>query len=96
MPEGLRQIFETTWPILLMVVIFYFILYKPQRKEQKQREEMLNSLKKGQKIVTIGGIYGTINSLTEEYMMLQVAEKVEIKVSRSSVARVLTGQKDAK
>lgn len=85
----LEQLFQAGWPILLMVVIFYFLLYCPQKKQQKARNELLNSLKKGQKIVTIGGIYGTINALTDDAIMLQIAEKVEIKLARSSVAHVL-------
>lgn len=85
----LEQLFQAGWPILLMVVIFYFLLYRPQKKQQKARNELLNSLKKGQKIVTIGGIYGTINALTDDAIMLQIAEKVEIKLARSSVANVL-------
>lgn len=84
------QILQTVWPILLMVVIFYFLLYRPQKKQQKERANLLNNLKKGQKVVTIGGIYGEINSLTEEYVMLQVSEKTEIKLSRSAVGRVLS------
>ena len=75
----LEQLFQAGWPILLMVVIFYFLLYRPQKKQQKALNELLNSLKKGQKIVTIGGIYGTINALTDDAIMLQIAEKVEIK-----------------
>lgn len=85
----LEQLFQAGWPILLMVVIFYFLLYRPQKKQQKARNELLNSLKKGQKIVTIGGIYGTINALTDDAIMLQIAEKVEIKLARSSVDHVL-------
>ncbi|MBD8976271.1 preprotein translocase subunit YajC [Veillonella magna] len=87
--EDLNQLFQAGWPILLMVVIFYFLLYRPQKKQQKERNNLLNSLKKGQKVVTIGGIYGTINTLHEDSLTLQIAEKVEIKVARSSVARVL-------
>ncbi|MDY3974671.1 preprotein translocase subunit YajC [uncultured Veillonella sp.] len=83
------QLFQAGWPILLMVVIFYFLLYRPQKKQQKARNELLNNLKRGQKIVTIGGIYGTINELHEDYVMLQVAEKVEMKFARTSIATVL-------
>lgn len=87
----LEQVFQAAWPILLMAVIFYFLLYRPQKKQQKERNELLSNLKKGQKIVTVGGIYGTINSLNEEFVMLQVSEKAEIKMARTSVARVLSG-----
>lgn len=89
MPANLQEIFQAAWPILLMVAIFYFMLYRPQKKQQKERDSLLNNLKKGQKIVTAGGIFGTINALEEETVLLQIAEKTEIKVARSSIARVL-------
>lgn len=92
MPENLDQIIQASWPILLMVVIFYFLLYRPQKKQQKERQNLLGNLKKGQKVITVGGVYGTINSLTDEIVMLQISEKTEIKIARTSVARVLTGQ----
>lgn len=85
----LEQLFQAGWPILLMVVIFYFLLYRPQKKQQKQRNELLNSLKKGQKAVTIGGIYGEITFVSEDFVTLQIAEKTEIKLTRSGIARVL-------
>ena len=76
-------------PLLIMVVIFYFLLYRPQKKQQKQRQVLLNSLKKGQKVLTVGGIYGEIVSLTEDTLVLQVSEKVEMKFARTARAQVL-------
>ncbi|MEN6412605.1 MAG: preprotein translocase subunit YajC [Veillonellales bacterium] len=73
-------------PIILMVVIFYYLLYRPQKKEQRKRSEMLDSLKKGDRIVTIGGVHGTITALTDKMVTLKVTEKVEIDISRSAVA----------
>ncbi|MBS4913934.1 MAG: preprotein translocase subunit YajC [Veillonella sp.] len=86
----LGQLVQAGWPILLMIVIFYFLLYRPQKKQQKARNELLNNLKRGQKIVTIGGIYGTITELHEDYVILEVAEKVQMKFARSSVGSVVT------
>ena len=83
------------WPIILMVVIFYFMLWRPQKKQQKQRQEMLNSLKAGVKIITAGGIYGTIVSLHDEYLVIRVADKVEIKITRNAVNQVLGKQEPA-
>lgn len=77
------------WPIILMVVIFYFMLWRPQKKQQKKRQEMLDSLKAGVRVITAGGIYGTIVALHDEYLIIRVAEKVEIKISRSAVSQVL-------
>lgn len=86
----IQQILQTSWPILLMVVIFYFLLWRPQKKQQKERASLLGSLKKGQKIVTIGGIYGEIVELDDEKVKVQVSEKVELTFARIAVANVLS------
>ena len=86
----IQQILQTSWPILLMVVIFYFLLWRPQKKKQKERASLLGSLKKGQKIVTIGGIYGEIVELDDEKVKVQVSEKVELTFARTAVANVLS------
>ena len=83
------------WPIILMVVIFYFLLWRPQKKQQKKRQEMLESLKPGAKIVTVGGVMGNIVSLHDDYLVVRIADRVEIKVTRAAVAQVL-GKKAAK
>ena len=86
----IQQILQNSWPILLMVVIFYFLLWRPQKKQQKERASLLGSLKKGQKIVTIGGIYGEIVELDDEKVKVQVSEKVELTFARTAVANVLS------
>ena len=80
------------WPIILMVVIFYFLLWRPQKKQQKRRQEMLDSLKPGAKIVTVGGVMGSIVSLHDDYLVIRVADKVEIRVTRAAVAQVLSSK----
>ena len=84
-PEILQAI-QASWPIVLMGVIFYFLLYRPQKKEQQKRANLLNSLKKGDKVVTIGGLHGVITSINEKTAVLKVAEKVELEFSRSAVS----------
>ena len=86
----IQQILQTSWPILLMVVIFYFLLWRPQKKQQKERANLLGSLKKGQKIVTIGGIYGEIVELDDEKVKVQVAEKDEMTLARTAIASVVS------
>ena len=72
-------------PIALMLLIFYFLLYRPQKRAQKEREEMLSSLKVGSRVITIGGIYGTIVSLSDDIIVLKIADKVEIEIARGSI-----------
>ncbi len=74
------------WPFILMGGIFYFMLWRPQKKEQQKRQNMLESLKKGDKIITIGGMYGTITNISEKKVTVEVAENVEINFVRSAVS----------
>jgi preprotein translocase subunit YajC len=75
-------------PFVIMIAIFYFLFYRPQKKEQKKRADMLSSLKKGDRIVTIGGIHGTITGFSDDTVTIKVAEKVEMDFNRSAVASV--------
>lgn len=78
------------FPILIMAVIFYFFLYRPQKNQQKKRDQMLAGLKKGERIVTVGGIHGTITGFSGDMLTLRIAEKVEIELNRTAVGQVYT------
>ena len=84
-PE-IDQFIQGSWPLILMAVVFYFILWRPQKKEQKKRSEFLAGLKKGDKIVTIGGLYGVIVRLNDKSATIQIAEKVEVEIARTAVS----------
>ena len=72
-------------PLILMFVIFYFLLIRPQQKKAKEHREMIGSLKKGDKIITSGGLYGTITGVEDNIITVEIAEKVRVKVSRGNV-----------
>lgn len=76
-------------PFILMFAIFYFLLIRPQQKQQKARQAMLDSLKKGNKVITIGGIYGEITDIKDDQLILRIADKVEIKTTRGAVSQVI-------
>ena len=80
MNEEMMSSLGTWGPILLMVLIFYFLLYRPQKKAQSKRRNMLEALKRGTRIITVGGIYGTIISIDV------------IDCSRSSIASIVTDE----
>jgi preprotein translocase subunit YajC len=73
-------------PLILIMVIFYFLMILPAQRRQKKVSEMLKALKTGDKIITNGGIYGTIVGLEDEAVQLRVAEQVRMKVARSAIA----------
>jgi len=75
-------------PLILMFAIFYFLLIRPQQKKAKQHRELLSSLKKGDRVVSSGGLHGVITGLTEDIVTMEIAPKVRVKVSRGSVAGV--------
>jgi len=76
-------------PLILMFVVFYFLLIWPQQKKSKAHRQVLANLQKGETVVSSSGIYGTITGLTDTVVTLEIAEKVRIKVSRSSIAGVV-------
>src|SRR4030095_2044297 len=75
-------------PMIFIFVIFYFLLIAPMRKKQKKTQEMLSKLKKGDAVITGGGIFGRITALDEErgFVILQIADNTKIKVLRSAIA----------
>lgn len=85
---GAASLWGGLLPMILILVFFWVIIIMPQRKQQKQRDAMLKNLKKGDKVITTGGLHGEIVELDEDDVKLRVADKVELKFSRGSVSRV--------
>jgi preprotein translocase subunit YajC len=75
-------------PLILMFAIFYFILIRPQQKKAKEHRELLSALKKGDRVVSAGGLYGVITGLTDDVVTMEIAPKVRVKVSRASISGV--------
>ena len=84
------NLLQMAWPFILMGVIFYVMIYRPQKRDQKKRSEMLDSLKVGTNIVTIGGILGTITKVQEDKVRIKVAEGVEFHSRKSAVGGIIT------
>ncbi|MFC7440878.1 preprotein translocase subunit YajC [Laceyella putida] len=79
-------------PMLLVFVAFYFFLIRPQQKRQKERTQMLGNLKKGDKVVTIGGLHGTIVELGEEKVTLKVSDNTRLVFERSAINSVANAE----
>ncbi len=80
-------------PLVLMFAIFYFLLIRPQQKKAKAHKEMLSNIKKGDVIITQGGIQGKVTGVTDAYLTVEIAEKVRVKIARSFVsAKVTAGE----
>ncbi|THF83825.1 preprotein translocase subunit YajC [Cohnella fermenti] len=76
-------------PFVLMFVIFYFLLIRPQQKKSKTRNAMLRAIKKGDKITTIGGLHGTIAEITDDTVVLKVNDVTKLTFDRSAINNVV-------
>jgi len=81
-------------PIILIIGIFYLLIYRPMRRRQKSHEAMITALKNGDKVITNGGVYGTIAGLRENTVLLKVADQVKIEVAKSAVASLQAPSQD--
>ena len=81
-------------PFVLIFVIFYFMLILPQQKRQKQVKSMIEALKKGDKVVTASGIWGTVTNLGKETVTLQIADNTKIKIQKEHIARLRGDEED--
>lgn len=83
----------TFLPLLLLIFIMYFLLIRPQKKREKQINSMRNAIKAGDKIITIGGIYGTVVRVRDEQLVIQVgADKTKLEITRWAVSKVVTDE----
>ena len=92
-PPGL---FNMMVPLVLMFIIMYVILIKPQQRKQKEQDELIKKLKAGDRVVTNGGIHGTITGVKENTIMVRIADNVKVELNRTSVSAVTKVEKPAK
>ena len=81
-------------PLILIFVVFYFLLIRPQQKRAKETKAMLDSLKKGDKIITNGGVYGLVEAVTDDTVTVKIADNVKVKMLRSAVAAIRSGAEE--
>src|SRR3984885_7332725 len=82
-------------PLILIMVVFYFLMIMPAQKRQKKITEMLKNLKNGDKVITNGGIYGTIVGLEDDTLQLGIAAQLKIKISRNAIAGLQADPKES-
>lgn len=94
-PSSTESMFASTVPILLVFMVFYFLLIRPQEKKRRAQEDMVAGVKKGEEVLTTSGIYGTVTKIndSDNTIMLQIADKTEIKMMKSSIADILSRAK---
>jgi preprotein translocase subunit YajC len=86
--QGGGEIYSTIIMFALIIGIFYFMIIRPQQKRSKEREQLLSTIKKGDKIVTAGGVHAKVISVEDKTVLIEIADNVKVKLERSSVAVV--------
>ena len=89
-PAGSESLFASLMPLVMIFVIFYFLLIRPQQKKMKEHRHMQDSIRRGDKIVTAGGIIGTVTKVEEQILVVEIAEGVKVDVHRHTVAESLS------
>ena len=79
-------------PLIILFAIFYFLLIRPQQKKAKQHREMLNNLKRGDKVITSGGLYGRIVEIEGDMLSLEVGNKIVVKVNRNYISALVSNR----
>jgi preprotein translocase subunit YajC len=85
---GAQDMIVSLLPLILIFVVFYFLLIRPQQKKAKEHRQMLENLKKGDKVITGGGIYGVVESVGNNTIVLKIAENVKVKFGKGYIAAV--------
>jgi preprotein translocase subunit YajC len=86
---GLANNLSTFLPLILMFVVMYFLMIRPQQKRQKELKSMMDALAKGDEVITIGGVLGRVTKVTEGYVTVEVAAGTEIVVQKAAVTTLL-------
>jgi preprotein translocase subunit YajC len=81
-------------PIIAIGLVFYFLVIAPANKQRRKTQEMLSALKKGDRVLTTGGIYGTVQGVEPDAVYLKIAENVKVKVARSAISGLVAGESE--
>jgi len=82
-------------PVVVMIVLFYFLLIRPQQKKINAHKKLIEALRRGDKVLTSGGIYGTISKVEDDFIQLEVATDIKVKLDKNSISTVLTRSEPA-
>ncbi|MDI6765360.1 MAG: preprotein translocase subunit YajC [Bacteroidota bacterium] len=87
--------FSTLIMFALIILIFYFMILRPQQKRAKEREKLLSSVEKGDKVILVGGEHGTVIGLEDKTVLIQIADNVKVKFERSAITSVVRSTSDS-
>jgi preprotein translocase subunit YajC len=96
--DGTASLISSLLPFVLIILVFYFLILRPQQKKAKDREKLLSGVQKGDKVVTSGGIHGTVEGIEDNTILVKIADNVKVKMEKGAISTIigLTDQVKAK
>jgi preprotein translocase subunit YajC len=88
-PQGSANPLGGFFPLIIIFVIFYFFLIRPQQKKAKEHQNLVNALKKDDKIITSGGLYGTVTAVKGDVVEVKIAENVKVQIAKTAISTVI-------
>ncbi len=85
----MSSLLSSLLPFLLIIAVFYFLILRPQQKRQKERAKLLEGVQKGDKIITSGGMHGTIEGLEDNAVLVKIADNVKVKMDKSAIGTIV-------
>lgn len=86
---GFEQLLSTIVPFLLIILVFYFLILRPQQKRQKERQKLLESVKKGDKVISTGGIHGVVEGVEDKSVLVKIDDNVKVKMEKSAISVIM-------
>jgi preprotein translocase subunit YajC len=86
---GFEQLLSTIVPFLLIILVFYFLILRPQQKRQKEKIKLLESVKKGDRIITTGGMHGLVEGIEDKSVLVKIDDNVKVKIEKSAISVIM-------
>ena len=87
--DSMTGLLSSLLPFLLIILVFYFLILRPQQKRQKERQKLLDSVKKGDKVITSGGMHGVVEGLEDKTVLVKIADNTKVKIEKSAVTTII-------
>jgi preprotein translocase subunit YajC len=87
--DGMTSLLSSLLPFLLIIAVFYFLILRPQQKRQKERAKLLEAVNKGDKIITSGGIHGTVEGIEDNTVLVKIADNVKVKMDKAAIGTIV-------
>lgn len=87
--DSMTGLLSSLLPFLLIILVFYFLILRPQQKRQKERQKLLESVKKGDKIITSGGMHGVVEGIEDKTVLVKISDNTKVKIEKSAVSTII-------